>query len=374
MIVTLALRNLTYDKVRLLATLLGVAFSVILMIGQSAIYLGASKTITTMIDRSRADLWVMPAGSQSFEDGLPLLNDFDRQRAASAPGVESVTPIVSSFAQWRERTGRLNSVVLVGCEINPTCPDPTSSNLGGTGMAGTRSVFVDRRYLPELGVKGVGDEASIEGFAVRVAGLTEGMRSFTQSPYVFVKPSQARKYLDVRPDSTSFLLVKTDLASQAQNVKQALLQQMTNVDVLTTAEFKARSLETWLIKTGAGQALIIGTILGAIIGATIIAQTINMSVRDHENEFALLRSMGSSISYVQSIVLVQAAAIAVLGTIIGIGVFLPALPLSRDTPLFLTITPRLIAFVTIATIVIGLISSMGAMYRLHRLDPAMLMR
>ena len=83
--------------------------------------------------------------------------------------------------------------------------------------------------------------------------------------------------------------------------------------------------------------------------------------------------MGSSISYVQSIVLVQAAAIAVLGTIIGIGVFLPALPLSRDT-LFLTITPRLIAFVTIATIVIGLISSMGVMYRLHRLDPAMLMR
>jgi ABC-type antimicrobial peptide transport system permease subunit len=99
-----------------------------------------------------------------------------------------------------------------------------------------------------------------------------------------------------------------------------------------------------------------------------------MSVRDHENEFALLRSMGSSISYFQSIVLVQAAAIAVLGTIIGIGVFLPALPLSRDTPLFLTITPRLIAFVTIATVVIGLISSMGAMYRLHRLDPAMLMR
>ena len=208
---------------------------------------------------------------------------------------------------------------------------------------------------------------------MRVAGLTEGMRSFTQSPYVFVKPSQARKYLDVRPDLTSFLLVKTDLASQAQNVKQALLQQMTNVDVLTTAEFKARSLETWLMKTGAGQALIIGTILGAIIGATIIAQTINMSVRDHENEFALLRSMGSSISYVQSIVLVQAAAIAVLGTD-GIGAFLPALPLSRDTPLFLTITPRLIAFVTIATIVIGLISSMGAMYRLHRLDPAMLMR
>ena len=105
MICTLAWRNLIYDKVRFLATLLGVAFSVILMIGQSAIYLGASKTITTMIDRSSADLWVMPIGSQSFEDGIPILNDFDRLRAASTPGVSNVTALVSAFADWREKVG-----------------------------------------------------------------------------------------------------------------------------------------------------------------------------------------------------------------------------------------------------------------------------
>ena len=80
MIVTVAVRNLLYDRLRLLATLAGVAFSVILMAGQTAIYVGASRTITTMIDRSRADLWIMPLGSQSFEDGLPLLTEFDKAR------------------------------------------------------------------------------------------------------------------------------------------------------------------------------------------------------------------------------------------------------------------------------------------------------
>ena len=105
MIVTLALRNLAHDKVRLLATLFGVAFSVILMIGQSAIYAGASKTITTMIDQSQADLWIMPVGSQSFEDCLPLLTDSDRQRTTSTNGVKSVTPIVAAFANWMEPSG-----------------------------------------------------------------------------------------------------------------------------------------------------------------------------------------------------------------------------------------------------------------------------
>ena len=56
MIVTLALRNLAHDKVRLLATLFGVAFSVILMIGQSAIYAGASKTITTILPKADVTL------------------------------------------------------------------------------------------------------------------------------------------------------------------------------------------------------------------------------------------------------------------------------------------------------------------------------
>ena len=127
MIVTLALRNLAHDKVRLLATLFGVAFSVILMIGQSAIYAGASKTITTMIDQSQADLWIMPVGSQSFEDGLPLLTDSDRQRTTSTNGVKSVTPIVAAFANWMEPSGVIDVIVLVGSDPDAGGPRPAVS-------------------------------------------------------------------------------------------------------------------------------------------------------------------------------------------------------------------------------------------------------
>ena len=49
-----------------------------------AIYLGASKTIATIIDRSRADLWIMPVGSQSFEEALPLLSESWAERFIDA--------------------------------------------------------------------------------------------------------------------------------------------------------------------------------------------------------------------------------------------------------------------------------------------------
>jgi hypothetical protein len=81
MIVTVALRNLLYDRLRLLATLAGVAFSVILMAGQTAIYVGASRTITTMIDRSRADRGSCRLARKALRMAFPCLpNSIDKAR------------------------------------------------------------------------------------------------------------------------------------------------------------------------------------------------------------------------------------------------------------------------------------------------------
>ena len=124
MVFSLALRNLLYDRARLLATLAGVTFSVMLMAGQTAIYLGASKTIATIIDRSRADLWIMPVGSQSFEEALPLLSEFNRQSALSTPGVKRVTSLVTCFKRWQQPSGKTDTIVLIGSAPNANGPQP----------------------------------------------------------------------------------------------------------------------------------------------------------------------------------------------------------------------------------------------------------
>jgi putative ABC transport system permease protein len=374
MIVTVALRNLLYDRLRLLATLAGVAFSVILMAGQTAIYVGASRTITTMIDRSRADLWIMPLGSQSFEDGLPLLTEFDRQGALSTPGVESATPVVSSFTDWLSSAGNSSSIVLVGSDSASVGPEPPLSQGANDEPLSPRSVVIDRRYVDDLGVTGIGDLAGIGGYRIRVGALSAGVRSFTQSPYVFARPEQARRYLGIPADSTTFLLVRVGASKSLRRVQTALAARLSNVEVLTADEFRKRSLDRWLMQTGAGQALIIGTILGAVVGTVIIAQTINTCVRDHLSEFALLRSMGSSISYVQSIVLVQALAIAAAGAAIGLSLLLPLVPLSQDSPLLLMLTPQLILLIIIATFGISVLSSVGAVTKVRKLDPAVLFK
>ena len=48
-------------------------------------------------------------------------------------------------------------------------------------------------------------------------------------------------------------------------------------------------------------ALIGGAILGLIVGTVIVAQTLYSSTKDHLNEFATLRALGSSSGYIHKV-------------------------------------------------------------------------
>lgn len=373
MITKVALRNLFYDRVRFFATLIGVAFSVFLMGGQTAIYQGATKTITTIVDNSHADIWIMPVGSQSLEEALPLLTEADRQSALSTPGVESVTPLVTQFTIWQQTSGETNTIVLVGSEPGSNGPQPFEDAAPLLNMS-SKDVVVDKLYLNTLGVTGKGSLGSIMDHRVSVGAVNQGFRSFTRAPYVFVKPDKAREYLSLPPRQSTFLLVDVDRSASIPQVQANLAKRLSNVEVLTQAEFRTRTLDRWLNQTGAGRALIIGSILGAVIGAAIIAQTMNMSVREHLTEFAILRAMGSTKRYVQGIVVTQVIAITIVGVAVALGLLCILAPISESSPLRLLVSAKQLTLVAVSTLIIGLLSSMSALRKVTKIDPAGLMK
>ena len=72
LVFTLAARNLFHDRLRFVATLVGIVFSMILVTVQMGLYLSFARMVTTMIDHAGADLWIMPAGTKCFEDPAQL--------------------------------------------------------------------------------------------------------------------------------------------------------------------------------------------------------------------------------------------------------------------------------------------------------------
>src|SRR6266550_5930626 len=333
---TLASRNLLHDRLRFIATLVGIVFSVVLVMIQMGLFLGFGHMVSTMIDHASTDLWVVPKGAKCFED--PSLLDLKlRDRVAATNGVATVIPLVIGFSDWRFDSGEMTPVFMVGVDLRDGGLRPWNVVEGNAQALSQRdTVAVDRSYFERLGVTGIGSTAEIRGRRVKVVAITDGIRSFTTTPYIFVDLKDARTYTGTPPDRANNLLVRLNNGADRENVLQTLRAQIGNAEVLTTDEFRSRSRSFWLFGTGAGAALFAGALLGVIVGTVIVAQTLYSSTKDHLNEFATLRAMGSSNGYIYRIV----------------------------------ITPWLIAALAVLTVVMCVASAIGAIVRVVRIDPA----
>jgi putative ABC transport system permease protein len=371
----LAFRNLVHDKTRLAATLAGLTFAVVLVGVQLGLYLGVRKIITDMIDHTHAQLWIVPFGTQSIEDSFPLLGDHERQQALAAPGVERVIPLVVSFADWDRPDGGITHVVVVGSDAEEDGLAPWNFHSGDwTDIKSYKSVGVDRTYLDELGVTGIGSRAGIDfgpqSHSLRVKAMTEGIRSFTQAPYVFTTNSRAREFFGVPDDKSTFLLIKTAPQADLTRIQKEIGRRLPDMEVLTGDEFRRRSISHWLFRTGVGLALIFGTILGVVIGAVIEAQTLYSAALDHIKEFAVLRMLGSSAGYVYRIILVQACLISLAGFALGAVLVAIVDRLSQQTALPMVVPPSLFWAMLAVSLAIGAFSTIIAVVKVLRVDPA----
>jgi putative ABC transport system permease protein len=371
LVLTLASRNLFHDRLRFVATLVGIVFSVVLVMIQMGLFLGFGRMVTTMIDHASADLWVLPKGAKCFED--PSMLDANlRDKVVSVDGVATAVPLVIGFSDWRLESGEVTPVFIVGADLRNRTLQPWNVVEGDVrALSQPGSVVVDRSYFERLGISSVGSTAEIRGRRVKVVALTDGIRSFTTTPYIFVDLKNARSYTGTFPERASNLLVRLKPAADVAAVLQAVQAKAGNdVEVLTSAEFRSRSRSFWLFGTGAGAALFAGAILGVIVGTVIVAQTLYSSTKDHLSEFATLRAMGSSNAYIYSVIIYQALLNAVIGFIIAAVIGYVVVEITAKSALPIVITPWLIAALSALTVIMCVASAIGAIVRVVRIDPA----
>ena len=369
MTLTLAFRNLFHDRVRLAVTLIGILFSIVLVAVQLGVYLGARGMITSMIDRADGDLWIMAYGTKNFEEAQPI-RARERYVALATPDVVSAIPMVTAFTDWRKPTGGSTLVVVIGADAEDGGLAPWNVVEGDVSGLGARdAVMVDRTYLGELGIAGVGDTAQVNSSRVRVTGLTDGIRSFTVTPFVFTTLNRARQLIDMPADNITYVLAKVRPGADILKVRDEIRTRLPDSEVLTRDEFRSRSLNHWLFATGAGVALLGGAILGLIVGTVIVAQTLYSSTKDHLAEFATLRALGSSSGYINRVILMQAGLSALIGYALGMIIALTIVSLSEHTALPIVMSPELAALLLALTVAMCAISALSAIGKVMRIDP-----
>ncbi len=370
LIVKLAAKNLFHDRLRFIATIIGIVFSMVLVTVQMGLFLSFERMVTTMIDHTPADLWIAPIGTKCFEDPS-LLDERERFRAMSIKGVTDVVPILVSFAQWRLPSGGTTPVVVIGSDMRNTELRPWNIVQGDlSALSIPDAVAIDHSYFERLGSRGLGDIAEIRDRRAQVQVVTKGIRSFTTTPYVFTPLDRARAYTGTPPNKSTYFLVRLAVGTDVESVRIRLNETLARAEALTPAQFRSRSRSFWLFGTGAGAALFAGAMLGMIVGIVIVAQTLYASTKEHLNEFATLRAIGSSSRYIYAVILIQALLSAVIGFGIAAGIGMLIVKATSESALPVLITPMLMGTLFLLTVAMCIFSAVSAIVQVVRLDPA----
>jgi putative ABC transport system permease protein len=372
LILTLASRNLFHDRVRLVATVVGIVFSIVLVTVQLGVFLSFERMVTTMIDHAQADFWIVPSETKSFEDSS-LLAGRERLQALSINGVTAAVPVVAGYASWRKPNGGASTPVLVvGTPETSAGLQPWNVVEGSIhDLSMPEAVAIDQSYFDELGIGQIGEHAEINNQKARVVAVTKGIRSFTTMPNVFTSIEWARAYLGVPPNEANYFILRIAPNVDAATVRSQLAARLSDAEVLTSEQFRHRTRQFWLFDTGAGAALLGSAILGIIVGTIIVAQTLYSSTKDHLKEFATLRAIGSSCGYILKVILGQALLSAVIGFSIAASIDLALVKMTADAALPIVMTPGLTLGLFALTVTMCVIAAISAIRVVMRIDPAL---
>ncbi|MEQ1949654.1 MAG: FtsX-like permease family protein [Bryobacteraceae bacterium] len=316
--VALAWKNLFHDRVRLVVTLVGIVFALVLILVQFGLFLGFMETSSNIVGYSRADIWIA-APKIPHVNAASVLDESKRFVALSVPGVATVDRYALAFNPWKLPSGAQELVQVVGYNLSTGLGGPWNITQGSVDeLRAEDTVMIDELYADKLGVKKLGDTAEIANKRVKVVGFTRGIRSFTTAPYAFTSFKNAQNYTHIEEDQTFYFLVKAAPGVAVAELKKALQERMRGVDIYTTEEMRRKTQNYWVFETGAGITTLIGSVLGLIVGIVVVAQTIYSATVDHIREFGTLKAMGASNKDIYAVILTQAAISAAMGYAIAV--------------------------------------------------------
>jgi putative ABC transport system permease protein len=310
-------------------TVIGVCFASFLIVFQGSLLAGFTRAASRLIDASDFDVWITARGVQAFEFGANIDSRL-REMAAGVPGVSETGRICMAFAVYRRPSGKQQVVALVGADPNVGDRFPMPRVNGRTEDASPDAVAYDASDQNLIEVSYLPQDVEINRRRATMEERLEGFGGFLGVPSLFTSYGNAARFLNFGSDQTMYILVRVAPQYSVNGVTQQLKERFPEVDVLTRDEFARKSRSYWMTKTGAGGAILAAAILGFLIGLVVVSQTIYANTMENIEEYATLKALGASASFIARVVLMQAWICGVVGGVLGIVLVLPAMHGARS--------------------------------------------
>ena len=320
---SLALSTLLFEWRRYLAAVIALALAGVLMLALSAMFIGIMQSFTATIDKSRAQLIIMPFKASSMGGGpggggggaipkrvVPLIYRH--------PDVVEVQDLPGDFGQFfgpgKTAPSLVNVMVIDTTPNGITLPDDFTDDMR-RAIEPPYNIGIDASAVKQLGVK-LGDQATVNGKTVRVALILEGYAN-SQFPNLVMSRQTQRLMGRASDDRFDMLMVRLKNVSTAKDIVRVRDEMNAIADgqyrAWTKDELSAATIRD-MMQEGI-LAIILGfmSIIGFVIGVVITWQTLRGAILANIKEFASLRALGVSIGQLRGVVMELSFWVGILG-------------------------------------------------------------
>jgi putative ABC transport system permease protein len=375
----LARRQLLFNRVRLVIAIAGIAFADLLMFMQIGFRDGLFRAALAIPGALEADLVVIDPDYQKITEANGIPRHW-LYRAFAVPAVESVSPVFVGTASWRNpMNGRLANIVVIG--VDPVTPGIAIPAVLEQKQVLSRpdGVLFDVTSRPRYGP--IADlyqrdgevRVAINRLPFKVGGLYRRGKPFDYDGAILMGEGGFLRTFENRQQGIiDFGLVRLRAGSDPEAARQALLGVYgKELDVLTKAELLARDYGYWNSNAPIGFIFNLGTAMGFLVGIVIVYQILFTDVAEHLPEYATLKAMGHSNTFLFSVVGCQAVVLAIAGFIPGALASAGLYNLTAAaTSLPIMMTAELATRILLLTILMCALSGGIALYKVAQADPA----
>lgn len=374
MSIFLAWHNTFENKKRTFAAIGGICFSLLLVFMQLGFLVTARTTAGLAYNYFDYDLIITSARYETMMNA----GSFDKTRLVQARvvrGVRDVSNLNYEVARWRDpysKFGHGSSCMLFGFDLNPDfIPDksvvPKLRELFSHG-----SVLLDIHSHEDYGEKRIGKRVSLNFVDVTIAELFELGISFHSEGAVLTGLDTFSAISKRDSRKATFGLIKVVPGMDPMNVLEELRRTLpSDVLVFERKAFIKAEQDYFTSVKPIGIMFQAGTFVAFAVGSVILFQVLSTEISNRLKEFATLKAIGFSNSYIYKVGAQQSVLFATLS-------FVPALPLGhlvaflvqKASRLPMYLTWDLALFTYFLSLIMCVISGALALWKVRRADPA----
>ncbi len=317
-ILRIAYKLLVNDKGKFAALLMGLTFSVFLMVQMTSMFSGIMKKASATVTNTGAKVWVMDRAVTNVSSAIPM-PDYVLDAVRSIEGVTYAVPLYSGAGLVRLADGTYQPVTVLGLDDTSLFGRPAliEGNIADIYAENGFVVVKDEEY-PKLENPKMGTAFELNDNRGVIVGIAKVPASgLFGIPTLYTTFNRAIQYIPSMRYTISFILVEPRNAAAIAHIQDEVHR--LGYDVVTEQGLIDRITSWYMLHTGMGTNLLLMTTISFIVGLSISGQTFYTFVLENIDKFGALKAIGAKGRELVAMIFFQAGITGLAGYGLGIG-------------------------------------------------------